>query len=129
MFDPHTIQKFSSTGRRDWLEWSGISLADVIDEDSQAAKLDAVGFLRAPEGAASYFNFLYDEVLVITRGRCALRSRDRFIVAALGDVLYVPAGTSGRIEAVEALELVYVAASPFGKFTCEMKQALLTAAV
>lgn len=127
MSEPHSIQKYSSTGRRDWLEWSGMSLADVIDEDSPTAKLDAVGFLRAPKGAVSQFKFLYDEVLVVTRGRCALRSRDRLVVATPGEVLYVPAGASGTIEAIEALELVYVAASPFGKVTPRIKQALLAA--
>lgn len=126
---PDSIQKFSSTSRRDWLEWSGMSLADVIDEDNPTGKLDAVGFLRAPKGALSSFRFLYDEVLVVTRGCCGLTSRDRLVIAGPGEVLYVPAGTSGIIEAIEALELVYVAASPFGKVSGEVKQALLTAAL
>lgn len=129
MFDPHKIQKFSSLSRRDWLEWSGMSLADVIDEDNPTARLDAVGFLRAPEGAVSAFKFLYDEVLTITRGRCALRSRDRLVIAGAGEVLYVPSGTAGTIEVLAPLELVYVAVSPFGKLTPEIKQALLSAAV
>lgn len=128
MDTPHSIQKFSSISRRDWLEWSGMSLADVIDEDSPTAKLDAVGFLRAPQGAVSDFKFLYDEVLVITRGRCALRSGDRLVSAGAGEVLYLPAGTAGTIEVLAPLELVYVAVSPFGKLTPEIKQALLSAA-
>ncbi|MFZ5673772.1 MAG: hypothetical protein ACOZAM_12495 [Pseudomonadota bacterium] len=129
MAEPCSIQKFSSISRRDWLEWSGMSLADVIDEDNPTAKLDAVGFLRAPQGAVSDFKFLYDEVLVITRGRCALRSRDRLVIAAAGEVLYVPAGTAGTIEVLASLELVYVAVSPFGKLTPEIKQSLLPAAL
>jgi ethanolamine utilization protein EutQ (cupin superfamily) len=129
MFDAGSIQKFSSTSRRDWLEWSGMSLADVIDEDNPTAKLDAVGFLRAPQGAVSDFKFLYAEVLVVTSGRCALRSGDRLVIAAAGEVLYVPAGTAGTIEVLAPLELVYVAVSPFGKLTPEIKQALLSAAV
>jgi len=128
MFDPRKVQKFNSASPRDWHTWSGMSLADVIDEDASAAKLDAVGFLRAPAGAISSFKFLYDEVLVVTRGRCALRGRDRLIVATPGEALYVPAGTSGAIEAIDPLELVYVAVSPLGKLSPEMKHALLTAA-
>ena len=68
-------------------------------------------------------------MLVITRGRCALRSRDRLVIAAAGEVLYVPAGTAGTIEVLASLELVYVAVSPFGKLTPEIKQSLLPAAL
>lgn len=127
MSAPQGIQKFSSAGHRDWLEWSGMSLADVIDEDNPTAKLDAVGFLRAPMGALSNFEFLYDEVLVVTRGCCALTSGGKLVVAGAGEVIHVPAGASGTIEAVEALELVYVAVSPFGKVTPAVRQALLAA--
>lgn len=128
MFNPQYVQKFSSAMPWEWFDWSGMSLADVVDEDSPSARLDAVGFLRAPAGVTSEFKFLYDEVLVVTRGRCALRSADRLVVAAPGEALYVPAGTSGTIEAVNTLELVYVAVSPFGKLSPEMKQALLASA-
>jgi ethanolamine utilization protein EutQ (cupin superfamily) len=128
MFDAQNIQKFTSAGARDWMEWSGISLADVVNEDeAPLAKLGAVGFLRAPKGSSSSFEFPYDEVLIVTMGICILRSKDRLITATQGEVLYLPARTPGTFEAVEAVELVYVASSPYGEANREIKASLLAA--
>ena len=47
-FDPTLIQLFTAETARDWMEWSGFALADVVNEDeAPAAKLGAVGFVRA----------------------------------------------------------------------------------
>lgn len=129
MFDAHNIQKFTSAGARDWMEWSGISLCDVVNEDEASeAKLGAVGFLRAPKGSTSSFEFPYDEVLVVTMGTCIIRSKDKLITAIQGDVIYLPARISGTFEAVEAVELVYVASSPYGEANREIKASLLATA-
>lgn len=129
VFDPHNVQKFTSRNARDWMEWSGFALADVVNEDeAPAAKLGAVGFVRAPKGASSSFEFPYDEVVIVTKGSCVVRSRDNLFTAGPGEVLYLPAQISGTFEAAEDLELVYVASSPYGEVNREIKASLLTAA-
>lgn len=129
MFDAHNIQKFTSSDARDWMEWSGIALCDVVNEDeAPEAKLGAVGFVRAPKGVSSSFEFPYDEVLIVTMGTCIIRSRGRLITAAQGDVVYLPAHTPGSFEAAEPIELVYVASSPYGEANREIKASLLAAA-
>ncbi|HEX6013138.1 MAG TPA: hypothetical protein VFY87_15305, partial [Geminicoccaceae bacterium] len=91
-FDPRSVQKFASGDATSWMEWSGIALVDVVNEDeAPGAKLGVVGFTRAPKGASSAFGFAYDEVLVVTKGSCTVRSRDRALTAQLGEVLYLPA--------------------------------------
>src|SRR5690606_18347443 len=109
-----------------WMEYSGFSLADVVNEDeAPRAKLGALGFTRSPRGAKSQFDFAYDEVLVVTKGRCTVRSRDRKLTAGPGETLYLPAGVPGEIHADEDLELVYVASSPYGEVNREAKAELL----
>ena len=40
------IRKFTASSARDWMEWSGARLVDVLNEDAvPTAKLGAVGFL------------------------------------------------------------------------------------
>lgn len=57
-FDPTRIQLFTAQTTREWMEWSGFTLADVVNEDeTPAAKLGAVGFVKAPRGAKSDFDF------------------------------------------------------------------------
>ncbi len=126
--DFHNVQKFTADDATDWMEWSGIALADVVNEDeAPKAKLGAVGFTRAPKGSHSSFEFAYDEVLIVTKGKCTVRSRDNVLTAQVGEVLYLPAGVSGTFHADEELELVYVASSPYGAVNREMKAALLRA--
>lgn len=123
------IRKFTVTAARDWMEWSGVRLVDVLNEDEMpAAKLGAIGFLRAPQGATSDFIFAYDEVLVVTKGRCTVASRDEWQTAGPGEVLYLPAGTPGTFNALEDVELVYVASSPYGAVNRAVKAVLLEAA-
>lgn len=127
--DRRAVQKFTIGEASAWMEWSGVALADVVNEDEDpAAKLGAVGFLRAPKGASSSFEFPYDEVLVVTRGRCTVRSADAVLSAGRGEVIYLPANTPGAFQADDALELVYVASSPYGAANREIKAALLAAA-
>ena len=123
------VEQFSVQGARDWMEWSGIALADVLNEDEAPdSKLGAVGFTRAPKGASSSFEFPYDEVLVVTRGRCSIDSSGETLTAGAGEVLYLPAGIPGIFRADEDVELVYVASSPYGEANREMKASLLQAA-
>ena len=125
-FDPKSVQKFSSDGALEWMEYSGFALADVVNEDEDpGAKLGAVGFTRSAAGASSAFDFAYDEVLVVTRGRCTVRSRGRELVAGQGEALYLPAGVQGEIHADEDLEIVYVASSPYGAVNRAAKAELL----
>ena len=125
-FDPQNVQKFTSADAEDWMEYSGFALADVVNEDeAPQAKLGALGFTRSPKGAKSQFDFAYDEVLVVTKGRCTVRSRDRKLTAGPGEALYLPAGVPGQIQADEDLEIVYVASSPYGKVNREAKAELL----
>lgn len=125
--DFRNVQKFTSDDAKDWMEWSGFALADVVNEDEMPkVKLGAVGFTRAPKGSTSSFEFAYDEVLIVTKGRCAVRSRDMVLTAGVGEVLYLPAGVPGTVHADEELELVYVASSPYGEVNREMKASLLS---
>jgi len=125
-FDASSVQRFTSDEATGWMEWSGTALVDVVNEDdAPKAKLGAVGFARAPEGASSEFAFAYDETLVVTKGRCTVRSDGRELTAGVGEVLYLPAGVPGSFHADEDLELVYVASSPYGEVNREMKAALL----
>ena len=88
-FDPQNVQKFTSADAEDWMEYSGFALADVVNEDeAPQAKLGALGFTRSPKGAKSQFDFAYDEVMVVTKGRCTVRSRDRKLTAGPGEALY-----------------------------------------
>lgn len=123
------IRKFTAASAQDWMEWSGAKLVDVLNEDEvPTAKLGAVGFLRAPRGATSDFIFAYDEVLVVTKGRCTVASRDAWQTAGPGDVFYLPAGTPGSFNAIEDVELVYVASSPYGAVNRTIRAVLLDAA-
>lgn len=61
-------------------------------------------------------------------GTCIIRSRDRLITAAQGDVIYLPTHTPGSFEAAEAIELVYVASSPYSETNRKIKASLLAAA-
>jgi ethanolamine utilization protein EutQ (cupin superfamily) len=123
------VQKFTSGTAKDWMEWSGIALADVVNEDeTPAAKLGGVGFTRAPKGSSSDFEFAYDEVLVVTKGSCSVRSSGRTVTVQVGEVVYLPAGVSGTFLADEDVELVYVASSPYGAVNREIKASLLAEA-
>lgn len=125
---PRNVQKFTIHDATEWMEWSGTALADVVNEDeTPEAKLGAVGFVRAPEGSRSDFEFAYDEVLIVTKGVCTIRSQDNSLTASAREVLYLPAGVSGTFHADEDLELVYVASSPYGEVNRDMKAALLGA--
>ncbi len=119
--------KFTIRDAKDWMEWSGFSLADVVNEDEMPeAKLGGVGFTRAPKGSSSSFEFAYDEVLVVTKGSCTVRSQGSVLTAAVGEILYLPAGVAGTFYADEELELVYVASSPYGEVNREIKASLLS---
>ena len=127
-FDARNVRKFAIDDATDWMEWSGIALADVVNEDEAPdAKLGAVGFTRAPKGASRSFEFAYDEVLIITKGVCTIRGGANVLTARLGEVLYLPAGVAGTFHADEVLELVYVASSPYGAVNREVKASLLSA--
>jgi ethanolamine utilization protein EutQ (cupin superfamily) len=120
------IKKFTIDTATDWMEWSGAALADVANEDDDSdMKLGAVGFTRAPAGVSSTFDFAYDEVLVITKGACTIRSDDRAVTARAGEVVYLPAHVPGTFHADMDVELVYVASSPYGRVNREAKEALL----
>jgi ethanolamine utilization protein EutQ (cupin superfamily) len=128
-FSPDRVQKFTIAGATDWMEYSGIALADVVNEDEDpAAKLGALGFLRAPAGAASQFQFPYDEVLIVTRGRCTVRNGGREVQAGPGEVVYIPNGQAGSFAAETDLEMVYVASPPYGEANREAKAHLLSEA-
>jgi ethanolamine utilization protein EutQ (cupin superfamily) len=123
---PDRVEKFTTDGAEEWMTYSGMSLADVANEDDvPVMKLGAVGFLQAPAGAVSTFDFPYDEVLVVTRGRCTVRSEHAEVVAAAGEVVYLPAGVPGSFAAETDLELVYVASPPYGEANREAKAELL----
>ncbi|HTV67256.1 MAG TPA: hypothetical protein VMF90_01855 [Rhizobiaceae bacterium] len=125
-FDSTMVQKFTSDAATEWMEYSGFSLADVVNEDEHPdAKLGALGFTRSRKGATSQFEFAYDEVLVVTKGSCTVRSGGQTLTAKLGETLYLPAGVPGEIRADEDLEIVYVASSPYGEVNRAAKAELL----
>lgn len=120
------VQKFTIQDARDWMEYSGVSLADVLNEDeTPGVKLGAVGFVRAPEDATTDFEFAYDEVLIITKGKCTVSTGNETVTAQVGEVIYLPAGTPGRFHNDEDIELVYVASSSYGEVNREAKASLL----
>jgi len=122
-----SVRKFTIDAATDWMEWSGVGLADVANEDDEPGmKLGAIGFTWAPAGSTSTFDFAYDEALIVTQGSCTIRSNDRSVTAGPGQVIYLPAGVPGSFRADEDLELVYVASSPYGEANREAKAALLT---
>src|SRR5262249_47196851 len=121
-----TIRKYTADDASDWMEWSGIALADVVNEDEMPwAKLGGVGFTRAPKGSSSNFEFAYDEVLVVTKGRCSVLSDGERVTANVGEVIYLRAGTPGTFVADDDVELVYVASSPYGEVNRDIKAELL----
>ncbi len=121
-----SVQKFTSATADRWMYWSGIGLADAVNEDETPnIKLGAVGFTRAPAGAKSSFEFAYDEVLIVTKGRCTVESRGTSLTASAGEVIYLPAGVPGSFRADEEVELVYVASTPYGEVNRAAKQELL----
>jgi ethanolamine utilization protein EutQ (cupin superfamily) len=118
--------KFTIRDANAWMQHAGVELADVINEDEQRdAKLGAVGFMRAPAGQTTQFEFPYDEVLVVTKGRCTVRTQDGDKSASAGELLYLFAGTPGTFHTDEDTELVYVASSPYGEVNRAAKAALL----
>jgi ethanolamine utilization protein EutQ (cupin superfamily) len=120
------LERFSIGTAQDWMEWSGIALADVANEDDDPSmKLGAVGFTRAPCGARSEFEFEYDEVLIVTGGACTVRSGDRSVTARRGEVIYLRAGTPGTFHADSDVELVYVASPPYGRVNRAARAELL----
>jgi ethanolamine utilization protein EutQ (cupin superfamily) len=120
------IRKYTMATARDWMVWEGVSLADVVNEDEMPeVKLGAVGFLRAPSGVTTSFSFPYDEVLVVTRGRCTVILDTGELTAAAGEVVYLPAGTPGNFRTDEDTEIVYVASSPYGEANRQAKASLL----
>lgn len=122
------VRKFTITEARNWMVWEGVALADVVNEDeTPETKLGAVGFLRAPWGVATSFEFAYDEVLIVTRGRCTVTFGGEEVTAGPGEVIYLPAGTPGSFHTDEDTELVYVASSPYGEVNRQAKAALLDA--
>jgi hypothetical protein len=51
------VRKFTIQDAHDWMEWSGVSLSDVVNEDeTPEIKLDGVGFSRVPKGATRTSN-------------------------------------------------------------------------
>jgi ethanolamine utilization protein EutQ (cupin superfamily) len=120
------VRRFTGDDADQWMEYSGVALVDVLNEDDVASmKLGAVGFLRAPAGAHSTFDFAYDEVLVVSRGSCTVRSEGAEVHAGAGEVVYLPARVPGSFEANTELELVYVASPPYGEVNREAKARLL----
>lgn len=117
------VRKYTIGKARDWMVWEGVALADVVNEDeTPAIKLGAVGFLRAPWGVSTSF---YDEVLVVTKGRCTVAFGGDEVTAGPGEVIYLPAGTPGSFRTDEDTELVYVASSPYGEVNRRAKADLL----
>lgn len=122
------VKKFTIAEARDWMVWEGVALADVVNEDDTPdVKLGAVGFLRAPWGVTTSFEFAYDEVLIVTKGRCTVSFGNKELTAERGEVIYLPAGTPGSFRTEEDTELVYVASSPYGEVNRQAKAALLGA--
>lgn len=125
-FDPHAVQKFTMDDVTEWMELSGFEMADVVNEEhAPEAKLGGVGFTRAPKGASLDFEFKYDEVGIVLKGRCTVRSRGTIVTAKAGELVYLPAGTPGKFHVDEDAELVYVASTPYGEASREGRAALL----
>lgn len=121
-------RKYQIGEAREWMVWDGVALADVLNEDeTPGLKLGAVGFVRASRGVATSFEFAYDEVLVVTSGRCTVTFGREAVTAGPGEVVYLPASATGSFRTEEDVELVYVASSPYGEVNRRAKAALLGA--
>ena len=120
------IRKYTSRAATEWMEHSGVALADVINEDeTPGVKLGAVGFMRAPKGQSTSFEFEYDEVLIVTKGQCTVRTGAQSLTATAGEVIYLSAGVPGSFHTDAETELVYVASSPYGAVNRDAKAALV----
>jgi quercetin dioxygenase-like cupin family protein len=121
-----TVTKYTIDKAREWMEYSGMTLADVLNEDdTPATKLGAIGFTKAPKGATSEFKFAYDEALIVTKGKCTVTSNGQTYTAVSGEVIYLPAEVPGTFSADEDTDLVYVASSPYGEVNRAAKVELL----
>jgi ethanolamine utilization protein EutQ (cupin superfamily) len=85
--DACPVRKFTIQDAQDCMGWSGVSLSDVVNEDEMpGVKLGGVAFSRVPKGATTNFESTYDEVLVITKGKCTVRTENGTITAQASEV-------------------------------------------
>ncbi|TDE15075.1 cupin [Jiangella asiatica] len=95
----------------DALEWyrrddQDLLLADAIDHRHDAAM--TVGFARYGAGESNPWTVSYDEALIVTKGRFSVESGGVVRTAAVGEVIYLRAGTDLVYRAEEESEVVYV---------------------
>jgi ethanolamine utilization protein EutQ (cupin superfamily) len=72
-----------------------------------------VGYARLGRGEALDISFPYDEVLGLTKGSYTVRTEDgEEVRARVGELIYLPAGSSNSSHAEEDTEMVNVAHPP-----------------
>ena len=99
----------------------------INEDETPSAKLGGVGFGRAPKGASSAFEFAYDEVLVVTKGKISISSQGETVTMQAGEIVHLPAGIAGVFSADSDAEFVCVASSPYGEVNRDAKASLMAA--
>ncbi|HEX4815734.1 MAG TPA: hypothetical protein VFV66_23570 [Nonomuraea sp.] len=102
------VQHFSSGDVGTWFQAGEVDMAvgDVIAPPGNAAM--SVGYAHYRKGASNAWTVTYDEALIITRGLFSVRSGETRKTAAVGELIYLHAGTPVVYEADEDTTLIYV---------------------
>jgi ethanolamine utilization protein EutQ len=102
------VELYTTDAVTAWYRARGVEMAigDVVDASNSESM--SVGFARYAKGAANEWTLVYDEALVITKGRFTVDSADGPRTAGAGDVIFLRRGTRVVYRAEEDAELVYV---------------------
>lgn len=100
--------KFNQKDANDWHQSqdSPIFLADVVDASNSNAM--TAGFARYRKGASNDWIVMYDEVLIVTKGRYGVITEDGPVIAGPGEIIFLTKGTKLTYTAEEDSEVVYV---------------------
>jgi ethanolamine utilization protein EutQ len=102
------VERYGAADVPEWFRQRGVEMAigDVVEAVHGGAM--SVGFMRYAAGAENRWTLTYDEALVITKGRFTVDSDAGPRTAAVGEVIFLRAGTSVVYRAEEDSEAVYV---------------------
>lgn len=100
--------KFNQKDAKTWYQSQNdpIFLADVVDQSS--SKSMTAGFARYKKGARNDWVVMYDEVLIVTKGRYGVITEDGPVIASPGEIIFLTKGTKLTYVAEEESEVVYV---------------------
>lgn len=110
------VRKLTAEDADTWTQVSPhqIFVSDIIDHANAPDAKMTVGFARVGKGTTLDISFPYDEVLVLTKGAGYTVRTDQaeLLIASVGEVIYLPAGSANSFHAEENTEMVYIANPP-----------------